>query len=283
MITVVLVFVSWAGLWLLAVGFEQRRTPRLASLLAPAQPPRSWTETIGATVEKLVSILGVRSGLHDRLASAGDLRTVESFRSRQVISGLAAAAGVGALAAALGAATQVVLGLGLTAALVAVLAHEQLVIERGETRRRRAEQELPVIAEQLSILLTSGSSVGTSLAWLAQRGHGVLAEEIEVCQEQVAHGAEQAAALVALARRVGSERVRRLCLLLSLDHRTTDLGQLVAQEATVQRREGHRQLLTELERRAQQVWIPITLAALIPGSIVLAIPLIDSMRAFSQL
>ena len=36
-----------------------------------------------------------------------------------------------------------------------------------------------------------------------------------------------------------------------------------------------------MERRGQQVWVPVTVATLLPGVIFLAIPFIEALKAFS--
>ena len=76
--------------------------------------------------------------------------------------------------------------------------------------------------------------------------------------------------------------VRRLIAVLALDRETTDLGRLVSEEATAMRKEAHRDLVTLVERRNQQVWIPVTVAALLPGAILLAIPFLAAMQLFAQ-
>ena len=42
------------------------------------------------------------------------------------------------------------------------------------------------------------------------------------------------------------------------------------------------QLIETIERRGQQVWIPVTVAALVPGVIFLAVPFIDALRLFAN-
>ena len=37
----------------------------------------------------------------------------------------------------------------------------------------------------------------------------------------------------------------------------------------------------QIERRSQQVWIPVTVAALVPGAIFIAIPFLEALRVFS--
>ena len=41
-----------------------------------------------------------------------------------------------------------------------------------------------------------------------------------------------------------------------------------------------RELIEQIERRSQQVWIPVTVAALLPGAIFIAIPFVQALRAF---
>jgi hypothetical protein len=43
-----------------------------------------------------------------------------------------------------------------------------------------------------------------------------------------------------------------------------------------------RELIEQIERRAQQVWIPVTVATLVPGAVLLAVPFIEALRLFSS-
>ena len=44
----------------------------------------------------------------------------------------------------------------------------------------------------------------------------------------------------------------------------------------------HRETLDLIERRSQQVWIPVTVATLVPGVMFLAVPFIEAMRLFTD-
>ena len=68
---------------------------------------------------------------------------------------------------------------------------------------------------------------------------------------------------------------------LTLAREATDLDRLVDQEAATIRADAHRELLAELERRAQQVWVPVTVATLLPGSLLLLVPFLDALRLFA--
>jgi tight adherence protein C len=68
---------------------------------------------------------------------------------------------------------------------------------------------------------------------------------------------------------------------LTLAREATDLDRLVDQEAATIRADAHRDLLAELERRSQQVWVPVTVATLLPGSLLLLVPFLDALRLFA--
>ena len=79
---------------------------------------------------------------------------------------------------------------------------------------------------------------------------------------------------------VDVDAVNRLVSILSLNKEAGDLGQMVAAEARNVRTEAHRELLEAIEKKNQQVWIPVTLAALIPGVMLMMIPFIGALNAF---
>jgi tight adherence protein C len=74
----------------------------------------------------------------------------------------------------------------------------------------------------------------------------------------------------------------RLVGVLALDRQAGDLGELISAEARAIRREVHRELIETVERRAQQVWIPVTVATLVPGVVFLVVPFVDALRMFSN-
>ncbi|MCB9388397.1 MAG: hypothetical protein H6512_02030 [Acidimicrobiia bacterium] len=43
----------------------------------------------------------------------------------------------------------------------------------------------------------------------------------------------------------------------------------------------HRELLASMEKRSQQVWIPVTVATLVPGAIFVAVPFLQALSFFS--
>jgi len=44
------------------------------------------------------------------------------------------------------------------------------------------------------------------------------------------------------------------------------------------RADTHRRLVESIERRSQLVWVPVTVATLVPGLLLLGIPFISALR-----
>ena len=68
---------------------------------------------------------------------------------------------------------------------------------------------------------------------------------------------------------------------LALNDDAGDIGRLLSEEARSIRAAVHRELIETIERRGQQVWIPVTVATLVPGVIFLAVPFIEALQVFS--
>jgi hypothetical protein len=98
---------------------------------------------------------------------------------------------------------------------------------------------------------------------------------------RIQHGLSEQEALREWADVVRVPAVDRLVAVLALSRDATDLGGLVADEARSARRDAHRRLLETIERRTQQVWIPVTVATLVPGVLLLAVPFVQALRIFS--
>ncbi len=160
----------------------------------------------------------------------------------------------------------------LGAPTLTVLLHEHRVSTAIDRRRDRLRRELPVVAEQLGMLLGVGYSLPSALTRLSERTDGVVAADLRRVGRRVRQGLTETAALVEWADRSDLDAVRRLVALLSLHGEAGDLASLVADEARALREEAHRDLLEDIERRAQLVWVPVTVATLVPGLIFLAVP-----------
>jgi Flp pilus assembly protein TadB len=166
--------------------------------------------------------------------------------------------------------------------LLVFLALEQQLAARSAHRQRRVFLELPVVSEQLAMLLSAGFSLGAALNRLAGRGHGACAEDARRVVGRVRQGLTEVEALREWAEIARVEALDRLVAVLALNQETADLGRLISEEARSIRRDVQRDLVETMERRGQQVWIPVTVATLLPGVIFLAIPFIEALRLFSS-
>ena len=105
--------------------------------------------------------------------------------------------------------------------------------------------------------------------------------DLAIVGVRVSHGLSEIDALKEWAALADVEALHRLVGVLALNREAGDLSRLITEEARHIRSDAHRRLVETIERRTQQVWIPVTVAALVPGVIFLAIPFIHAMSMFS--
>jgi tight adherence protein C len=166
--------------------------------------------------------------------------------------------------------------------LLGFLAVEQRLASESQAWQRRIFLELPVVAEQLGMLLSAGYSLGSALSRLADRGTGACGRDLQRVIGRIRQGLSETDALREWATVVDVEALHRLVGILALNRQSADLGRLIGEEARAVRRDVHRELIETIERRSQQVWIPVTVAALVPGVIFLAVPFVDALSMFAN-
>lgn len=290
---------AWIGLTLLLS--EQRwfaRRPladrlRLFSPSRPSEPTgagllsvESFREVVAPLSQALGSagarLFGVSEELAVRLRRIHSPLDVTQFRVRQI--GVSVALfGVGTLASvAFGLPVPLAVVLILAGPVLAFLVQEQQIARRSERRQRRLMLELPIVAEQLGMLLSAGYSLGAALQRIATRGNGAASEDLRIVMSRIRQGLSDVDALREWAQIADVEALDRLVAVLGLNREAGDLGRLIHEEARSIRREVQRELIETIERRAQQVWIPVTVATLLPGAILIAIPFVEALRAFSE-
>lgn len=244
----------------------------------------SFRDAIGplsrAIGERAARMAGVSEELEVRLARVHATVDVTGFRVRQVgwsIAGLGMSA---LLAMALRLPPLVATAFLLGGPIVAFLVQEQRLAVESQRWQRRIFLELPVVAEQLALLLSAGWSLTAGLNRLANRSQGATGRDLERVCWRIRQGLTEAEALREWARVASVPALDRLVPVLALNRETSDLGRLVADEARAVRRDVHRELIEAAERRNQQVWIPVTVAALLPGALFLAVPFVRALSAF---
>ncbi|MDQ3570744.1 MAG: type II secretion system F family protein [Actinomycetota bacterium] len=245
----------------------------------------SFRQVVGplsfAVGERVARLFGVSEELVVRLERIHSPLDVTAFRVRQVGWSLAGI-GMGALASlTLGLPGPMVLGVLVGAPVLAFLVLEQKVASASARWQRRLFLELPVVSEQLAMLLSAGFSLGAALNRLATRGRGVCARDLERVTGRMRQGLSEIEALGEWASVARVDALDRLVPVMALNRGASDLGRLISDEARAIRKDVQRELVEIMERREQKVWIPVTVATLVPGVIFLCIPFIEALRMFS--
>ena len=231
--------------------------------------------------ERVAGVLGVSEELGVRLHRIHSPVDPTAFRVRQMgwtAGGLAAGT---VIAATMRPPLAIALLCLLGAPVLAFLVVEQQLAVASDRWKRRIFLELPVLSEQLGMLVGAGFSLGAALNRLSDRGNGACAQDLATVCGRIRQGLTEVEALREWAVIADVDALTRLVAVLALNREAGDLGRLVADEARSIRREVQRELIEQIERRSQQVWIPVTVATLVPGAILLAVPFIEALRLFS--
>lgn len=279
----------WVGLTLLLAEVRWFSRPALTDRLAPFVPggeevPRRSGWWSVATVSEVIAPLardigaavgravGVTEDLGRRLRRVHATVDPTSFRVRQLgwAGATFAAATLGAVLLRLP--LWLAVAVPLIAAVLALLLVEQQLLTASAAWQRSLTLELPVVTEQLAMRMGAGASLTVAIERVAARGRGAAARDLTRVAARVRQGASADRALAEWADLAAVDAVTRLVSVLQLDRDTGDLGRLLAAEARTLREEQHRHLIEVAEKRGQQVWIPVTVAALLPGTVFIAIP-----------
>lgn len=288
----------WAGATLVLSGWRGATRPSLTERLRPYSPGGSapsrggfpsfgsFRRVIGPLAsdigDRLASLLGVVESAAVRLRRIHSPLSALQLRSRQ--AAMAGIAGVAGAAVAFGAhvVTPIAFLVVVGAPLLVFMVMEQRLAAASQRWQRDVAFELPVVSEQLAMLLSAGYSLGSALSRIADRGRGCVATDFAVVVNRVRQGLTEVAALREWADIVDVDGVHRLVSVLSLHGDAADLARMVSAEARQSRRDLHRLTIEAIERRSQQVWVPVTVATLVPGVILLAVPFVSALRLFSN-
>lgn len=292
--------VCWfAGATLLLGELRWFRRRRLVDRLAPYVPggpgardngslvtAASFRQVIGplagAVGERVARAVGVTEALAVRLERVHSPLDVTGFRVRQLGWAGVGLVGSAVVATALPLPGAMALLFVLGGPLLGFLVVEQRLAAESERWKSRVVLELPVVAEQLGMLLGAGFSLGAALSRLASRGKGACGRDLGRVRGRMRQGLSETEALREWVAVADVDALRRVVAVLALNRQAGDLGRLVSEEARAVRRDVHRDLVATIERRAQQVWIPVTVATLVPGVMFLAVPFVEALRLFAE-
>ena len=275
--------------WFQRVGLAERLdhyTPKGKRKTTGVLSGSSFREVVvplaHAIGERVSSALRVGEELSIRLERIHSPIGVAGYRVRQV--GWAATSFGSAVIISMIARLPAVVSMGLVlgAPLLAFLVLEQRTISASNRWQRRLRMELPVMTEQMAMLVSAGWSLGASMARISKRGTGLCSKDLKMVLARIRQGLSEVEALREWAKRADIDPLYRLVSVLSLNSEATDLGKLISEETRAMRREAQRELIESIERRCQQVWIPVTAATLVPGVMLMSVPFINALTLFSM-
>ena len=174
--------------------------------------------------EQVARLFGVSEDLSVRLTRIHSPLDVTAFRVRQ-LGWVVAAFGLGALASvAVGLPVPVGILLTFGAPLLAFLVLEQQISAASKRWQRNLFLELPVVSEQIGLLLSAGFSLSGALARVAERSNGACARDISRVISRVRQGLSETDALREWSALADVEAVDRLVHVLALNREASDLG-----------------------------------------------------------
>lgn len=272
--------VSLAGAVPAPVTVRRRLAPFVSAGLTP-------TERLGSTgtlnmwlvfsLRRVVMRIGSETALNMRLERAGIRVTAVMFRTTQAVAGFAALVVAAALTVVFPLPAAVVFGLLAGLPVVAVWGCEQVLTVALRRRTDLVVRELPLVIEQLAELMKNGVGIAEACAKVAVHTHSVVASDLGRVAREIAHGVRDEVALQAFADRHDVVAIHRIVAVLDAHRHASDLGGLLAEEVRELRLAAHRDLLALMQQREQQVWIPVTVATLVPGVLLLGVPFVYTL------
>jgi len=248
-----------------------RDTPRPSALLdagPPAVSPFPTLERLLApTLRDLAAradrLLGSSQSVRRRLEQAGGTRSLEQFRTEQVV-GAAAGTAVGVALLVVhgvtGAGPGPVVGLALTVglALGGVVGRDALLSRAVSARSEQLAVELPSVAELLALAVAAGEGPVGALERVTGLTHGPLAAELRRALGDARAGATLLVALQAVASRTAVPAVARFVdgLAVALE-RGTPLADVLRAQAVDAREAGRRRLLEAGGRKEIAMLVPV--------------------------
>ena len=151
-------------------------------------------------------------------------------------------------------------------------------LARARSERRRMEAELPLAVEKLAVYLATGFSLAAALSRLGDQG-GASAPAFAMISNGVRSGMSAAEAAAEAARRWPGPAMGRLATLLEGGAGGADMVKAARSAAAGLRAEAHRAALASMEKDSQKIWIPITIAALVPGVVMIFVPFVAVLRS----
>jgi tight adherence protein C len=277
------------GVVLVVSGWRRVRRPALALRVLPyVRDVHPYVEVpsrpgvtgavfgpmVRVAADSVGGVLGGSASVQRRLVRLGSASTVEQFRVRQVIWGVAGFTASAVLAtfvwSARGGNVPALLIFCLMGFLAGVLACDNRLSAQVRTREDRMQAEFPVVADLLALAVAAGESPVAGLERILSVIHGSLGDEIGQVLADVRTGTPVASAFDALAARTGVPSIARFAegMAVAIERGTPLVDVLHAQAADV-REATRRDLIEAGGRKEVAMMIPVVFL-IMPVTVVFA-------------
>lgn len=288
--------VAGAGLLLVVLRLDALRRPQLSVRVlpylrdlperdqGPALRPSTSSPTSAAAgifgpllhsaADLVERVLGGSASVRRRLQRAGLDRTLQDFRTEQVVWGLIGFAATAAvvLVRALGGVGGV--GSGIVFCLLGfvcgVFLRDNRLSSQVKERERQVLTEFPTVAELLALSVAAGESPVSALDRVVRRSHGALSDDLAQVLARIRTGEPVGVAFESLARTTGLPIVARFAtgITVAMERGTPLADVLHAQAADV--REAGRRLLIETAARKEIAMMAPVVFFVLPVTILFA-------------
>ena len=219
-------------------------------------------------------VLGGSASVQRRLVRLGSASSVEQFRVRQVVWGVAGFTGSAVVATFVwsvrGGSVPALLVLCLVGFLAGALGCDNRLSAQVRVREDRMRAEFPVVADLMALAVAAGESPVAALERILRVIHGSLGEEIGRVLADVRTGTPVASAFDALAARTGVPSIARFAegMAVAIERGTPLVDVLHAQAADV--REATRRDLIEVGGRKEVAMMIPVVFLILPVTVVFA-------------
>ena len=284
------------GLWSLVSLTPRLSRPRLANRLAPYLLDVSaearvfvgrrsvdpipvlgtlFSPVFEALAQTLAGVLGGADVIERRLRQSGSVRTVDAFRSEQLVWALLGGAGalVVTLGTPLGRSWPLIVQVlaPVVAAMAGVLLRDTQLKRAATARLARMESELPTILEFLTLSLAAGEGILDALRRVARSTSGELSREFAGVVSDVHTGVSLTTALTDLSRRMRLTSLTRFVdQVVGAIDRGSPLAEVLRAQAQDGREQSKRRLLEAAGKKEVAMMVPLVFLIL-PMTILFAI------------
>ncbi len=277
------------GVLLVVSGWRRVRRPALDLRVVPyvrdVHPYVGATarpSTIGGVLGPVVrgaaqsvgGVVGGSASVQRRLVRLGSAATVEEFRVRQLVWGVAGFVSTAAVAtlawSVRGGSVPALLIVCVVGFVLGVLGCDHRLSAQVRAREERMREEFPVVADLLALAVAAGESPVAGLDRILRVVQGNLGDELGRVLSDVRTGMPVAAAFDALAARTGVSSIARFAegLAVAVERGTPLVDVLHAQAADV--RESSRRDLIEVGGRKEIAMMVPVVFLILPVTVVFA-------------